>query len=87
MPIKNGDGNYLDHRYSYMFHKLSRKTDQMIRICRLSATSQYSFFKKMSDLRIYDDFPRNHSTGHNIPQGLNFREKQNLVTPIQLWLP
>ena len=25
--------------------------------------------------------------GHNIPQGLNFREKQNLVIPVQLWLP
>ena len=38
----------------------------------------------MSDLRIYDDFPKNHSTGHNIPQGLNFREKQGLETPVQL---
>ena len=64
----------------------------MIRICRLSATSQYMFFfLKMSDSRIHDDFPRYHSIfghdgnplGHNIPQGLNFREKQSLVIPVQ----
>ena len=32
--------------FPHMFHKLFRKTEQMIRICRLSATSQYSFLQK-----------------------------------------
>ena len=35
----------------------------------------------MSDLRIYDDFPRSHSRSHNVPHGLNFRVKKSLVTP------
>ena len=75
--------------FPHMFYKLFRKTEQMIRICRLSTTSQYSFFflnVRFEDLWLFSEKPFN-SIGHNIPQGLNFREKQSLVTPIQLWLP
>ena len=85
MLMQYGDGNYLDHRHSCFlmcFTNNSEKPIIMIRICRLSATSHYLSFSKMSDLRIYDDFPRYHSTGHNIPQGRNFRVAETLETPV-----
>ena len=36
--------------FPHMFHKIFRKTDQMIKICRLSATSQYSFLYKKGQI-------------------------------------